>query len=630
MGQAQRRQIQCLRAKIVTCKVLARVTLNVYNPAMPKMSDLQGLLACRKAFQLSSESRINRGILYQPDESPGHPTSFVLGLQVAAGSIPSIAAAVSIVAIVGEQTESYLTWLLFATLSVCGIGRMIQTKTIWRFGCGYPLIVTSASSFIAVCAAALVGGGPAMLATLIAISSVLQLIFISRLSVLRRVITPTVAGTVLMLMSAMIIFLLMGRLSDVPEGAPAFAVPVVAGSTLLILAVIRFLGSSSWQQWAPVLVIATGSGIAWWLDMYDFQRVVDAPWFGIPANEWQGFDLNFGIEFWTLLPGFVIVILATSINSISDTIAIQQIAWRRPRPPDFRVTQNAHNMLAATNMLAAFVGAMPNMIAGSNSARVILTGVASRRVAIYGGAVMVAAALLPKVSALAIAIPRSVMVAYVFFLLLTLFMNGMRMVVRDGLDPKKSMAVGLSLWLGICFQNDLIFPDLITGGLEIALGNGVTIGSICIIVFAATISFLSNRRKKLVTSLNASSLASIDAFLRDFAAKSGWNVESTERLRSVGEETLFSLLTKEDENEGTAKRLTVNALRIDGTIELEFMVTSGGENLEDRLAYLDDHPEIQDDRDISFRLLGHYASSVEHRQYHDIDIVTVRVAATRS
>ena len=74
------------------------------------------------------------------------------------------------------------------------------------------------------------------------------------------------------------------------------------------------------------------------------------------------------------------------------------------------------------------------------------------------------------------------------------------------------------------------------------------------------------------------------------------------------------------------KRLIVAARRADAVIELEFAVTTEGGNLEDRLAYLNEQPEIQDEREISFRLLRHYASSVQHHKYHDIDIITVQVA----
>ena len=62
---------------------------------------------------------------------------------------------------------------------------------------------------------------------------------------------------------------------------------------------------------------------------------------------------------------------------------------------------------------------------------------------------------------------------------------------------------------------------------------------------------------------------------------------------------------------------------------MEFLAASeSADNLEDRIAYLSDEPELRDDWDVSFRLLRHYASSVEHRKYHDIDIITVRVDGT--
>ena len=89
-------------------------------------------------------------------------------------------------------------------------------------------------------------------------------------------------------------------------------------------------------------------------------------------------------------------------------------------------------------------------------------------------------------------------------------------------------------------------------------------------------------------------------------------------------------MSQNGEEAEPGKRLVVKARRTDGSIEVEFMATSEGENLEDKLAYLSEQRELQDEEDISFRLLRHYASSVQHRKYHDIDIVTVLVAEFRS
>ena len=59
------------------------------------------------------------------------------------------------------------------------------------------------------------------------------------------------------------------------------------------------------------------------------------------------------------------------------------------------------------------------------------------------------------------------------------------------------------------------------------------------------------------------------------------------------------------------------------------MTSLEGEKVEDHLAYLSELPPVPDEREVSFRLLLHYASSVSHQKYHGMDIVTVRVESTR-
>ena len=539
----------------------------------------------------------------------------------------AMAATTSIIAVAGGQPQGYLSWIFFSALVVCGIGGILQTFRFWRFGSGYSLSISSASAFIAICISALLAGGPALLSSLIVASSLIQFVFISRLSWLRRVISPLVAGTVLMLLASTIITVVLGRLSDLPEGAPPVAAPILAGTTLFILMLLRLFASPKWQQWAPVVAIVVGCVIAAPLGAYDWQHVMEASWIGFPSYTWPGFDLSFGAAFWGLLPGFVIVNMATTINSISDTVVIQQVAWRRPKATDFRVVQGAHNLLVLTNLLAAALGTLPNRIGASNSARVMLTGVAARRMGIYGGLILIAVAFSPKLIALVVATPPPVLVAYMIFMLSLLFVEGMRTVFRDGVDGRKAAVIGVSLWIGIGFQNQVILPDLLTGTLGTLLSNGMTTGSVCVILLTVLMEYTSRRRRRLNVAMNLSSLPRIDSFLQEFATSVGWNEASINRLRSAGEETLASLLSQDEESgEDATRRLIVAARRADAAIEMEFVVTTEGGNLEDKMAYLNEQPEIQDEREISFRLLRHYASSVQHHKYHDIDIITVQVA----
>ena len=571
-------------------------------------------------------AQVNENILYQPDERPSHPASLAHGFQSVMTRMAAMAATASIIAVAGGQSQDYLSWIFYSALVVCGIGTMLQTFRFWRFGSGYSLGVASSSTFIAICITALLAGGPALLSSLIVASSLIQFLFISRLSLLRRVISPLVAGTVLMLLASTIITVVLGRLSDLPEGAPPAAAAILAGTTLSILMVFRLFASPRWQQWAPVIAIVVGCAIAAPIGAYDWQHVVDASWIGFPDFAWRGFDLSFGATFWGLLPGFVIVNMATTINSISETVVIQQVAWRRPRATDFRVVQGAHYLLVLTNILAAVLGTLPNRIGSVNSARVMLTGVASRHMGIYGGLILIAVAFSPKLIALAVATPRPVLVAYMIFMLSALFVQGMRTVFRDAIDNRKAAVIGVSLWIGIGFQNQVILPDLLTGTLGSLLNNGVTTGSVCVILLTLLMEFTSRRRRRLNVAMNFSSLPRIDAFLQEFATSAGWNEASTDRLRSAGEETLSSLLSQDGgPKEDAGKRLMLAARRSDAAIEMEFAVTTDGGNLEDKLAYLKEQPQIQNEREISFRLLSHYASSVQHHKYHDIDIVTVRI-----
>ena len=572
-------------------------------------------------------AQVNENVLYQPDERPSHPASLVLGFQSVMTRMAAMAATTSIIAAAGGQSQAYMSWIFFCALVVSGIGSMLQTFRFWRFGSGYSLSVVSSSAFIPICISALLAGGPALLSSLIVVSSLIQFVFISRLSWLRRVISPLVAGTVLMLLASTIITVVLSRLSDVPEGAPPVAAPILAGTTLFILMMLRLFASSKFQQWAPVVGIVVGCVIAVPFGAYHWQLVTEASWIGFPSFPRTGFDLGFGATFWGILPGFVIVNMATTINSISDTVVIQQVAWRRPRATDFRVVQGAHHLLALTNLLAAALAALPNLIEAVNSARVMLTGVAARRMGIYGGLILIAVGFSPKLLALAAATPRPVLVAYLMFLLSLLFVQGMRTVFRDGIDGRKAAVIGVSLSLGIGFQNQVILPDLLTGTLGTLLSNGMTSGSVCVILLTLLMEFTSRRRRRLNVAMNLSSLPGIDSFLQGFAASAGWNEASTDRLRSAGEETLSSLLSQDGGSEEDAgKRLIVAASRADAAIEIEFVVTTEGGNLEDKLAYLNEQPELQDEGEISFRLLRHYASSVRHHKYHDIDIITVQVA----
>ncbi|MDE2803290.1 MAG: hypothetical protein OXK21_10465, partial [Chloroflexota bacterium] len=153
-------------------------------------------------------------------------------------------------------------------------------------------------------------------------------------------------------------------------------------------------------------------------------------------------------------------------------------------------------------------------------------------------------------------------------------------------------------------------------------------GAIVAVVMMVFLELTGPRRRQLRADMDQHTLQRLGVFLRVFAANAGWSPASAERLVLVGEETLHSM-TEGIEDSGN-RRLVVTARSVGGSAELEFVSAGEGDNLEDRLAYLGDNPEVADGREISFRLLRHLSSSVSHQKYHGVDVVAVKVAAERS
>ena len=574
---------------------------------------------------------VNENIRYEPDEIPPPLVALGTGFQAALVILAPVALTVVIVVRIAEGSDSYLAWGVFAALLVSGVTTVLQAARLGRIGAGHVLIMGTSGAFIAVCVAALVTAGPATMASLIVVSSLFQFAMAARLSLLRRIFTPVVSGTVIMLIAATVMPIVFDTLTDVPEAASPTAAPVTALATLVTVLALVLRAPPKWRLWSPIIGIAVGCAVAAPFGLYDPQGVLDAPWVGVPLDAWPGFDLSPGAEFWGLLPAFIIVTLVGAIETIGDGVAIQRVSRRRPQATDFRVVQGALNADGMGNLLSGLAGTLPNTTYSSSISLAEVTGIAARRVGVVIGVIIAVTAFLPKVAALLISVPSPVVAAYITVLLGLLFVQGMRIVIQEGVDHRKAAVAGVSFWVGVGFQNQWIFADQLGDGfLGILLGNGMTSGALVAVIMMLFIELTSPRRRRLQVALATESLPQLEEFLRGIAARAGWSDASTERLVLVGEETVSSLLAENEDGpeRAGARRLVVTARGDHARAELEFVTGSEGENLEDRLAYMGEMPDIADEREISFRLLRHYASSVRHQKYHGEDIVTVSVAGS--
>ena len=226
----------------------------------------------------------NENVRYEPNEDPPSLLAAGAGFQAAMVIVAPVVLTVVIVARIADQPDSYISWGVFAALIVSGATTILQAVRVGRVGAGHVLIMGTSGAFIAVCVAALVKGGPTMMASLIVVSSLFQFALAARLSLLRRIFTPVVSGTVIMLIAATVMPIVFGSLTDVPEGASQTAAPAAALATLATVAALVLRAPSAWRLWLPVVGIAVGCAVSAPFGLFDVQPVLDAPWVGAPLS----------------------------------------------------------------------------------------------------------------------------------------------------------------------------------------------------------------------------------------------------------------------------------------------------------------------------------------------------------
>ena len=571
----------------------------------------------------------NRNPRYEADETP--PLWAILGHGLQFSLIASAALLVTpvIVARASGLGESYLVWMVFASLLVVGVSTILQVRRLGPVGAGAMLPMFTAAFSIPFCITAVVDGGPGTLMALVFVSALAQLAISKWLFILRRIITPIVGGTVMMILSVTLASVLFGLLDEAAKTDPE-AGPVTALVTLIVVAALTLRGSAILRLWGPVAGIVVGCLTAVALGIYDFGPVLRAPWVGLPS-ELPAFGLDFGIPFWTLLPSFLFLGVIISIQANGEAIAQQRVARRENQAVDFREVQGALAGTGATNVLASLFGAVPNIIHTGAAAFTQTTGVASRRVGYTIGCIFIIVAFLPKVSGLLSTIPGPVITGYLIMVTSNLLVDGARTVIQTEPNRQKIIVAGVCFWLGAAFQFALFsLPDL-GGVVNALLKSGITTGGLAAIIMILYLELTSPRQMRFQSRLHIDALPELTEFVTSFATRRGWDDAMKNRLSAVAEETLLTLapinLDGDDEEEDDDRRLIVLATSEGQIADLEFIGGGGsGINIEDQVRQLQQHDtQTPAENELSLLLLRNYATSVRHQQYHDTDLITVRV-----
>ncbi|MFM8355698.1 MAG: solute carrier family 23 protein [Gammaproteobacteria bacterium] len=566
------------------------------------------------------------GLVYAVDETPPPLMAALFGFQNVALVIGGIALTPLIALQAAGADPAGAEWVVFAALLVSGLTTMLQAAPVRGIGAGYILFMGTSGAFLAVSISAIAAGGLPLLATLVVASSLIQFLFARNLGLLRRVVNPTVGGTILTLIAVTIIPISFDLLDDVPTAfAGATHAPIWAAVfTLCIMLGLSVFGGRALRVWGPVIGLLSGSLLAWALGLVNLEPVRAAALIGLPGTGWPGFDLSFGTAFWILLPGFLIVTIVGAIETYGDGIAIQEVSHQTGRPVDFRVVQGAVNADGVGNLVSGLFGTLPNTTYSTSISVAELTGVAARRVGLYGGIMLALLAFSPKVSALLQAVPGPVSGVFIFFLTVLLFVHGIRLIASDGFALDNAIVFGVSFWAGTGFQGQQIFAGQLPETVAALLQNGMTSGGITALVLSFLVSLKRGRAVRTTVPSTPDALGDAMAFVTERGTRLGWRGDHLVRLQLALEEAFLFQCEAHADSAGYDTRI---ALRGDAErIELELTSARSGANLEALIQHLADS-QMPTDLDIRLRILRGVSDRIEHQQYSNADYLAITLTA---
>ena len=387
------------------------------------------------------------------DEILPTPKLFTLGLQHV---LVMYAGAIAVPLIVGRALKldpADVAFLISADLFVCGLVSLIQSfgATQW-FGIKLPVMMgvtfASVGPMLAIAGAKPGPDGARMIFGAIMGAGVIGMLIAPLVSRMLRFFPPVVTGTIILVIGVTLMRIginwIFGNpvgptspqvvdpahadwlkavadlaaaggtaIPELPKGlalAPKLANPAyaplsgIAVSAIVLVAIVAIsrVAKGFVANIAVLLGIVFGCVLAALMGMMHFGKVADAGWFGMIT------PFHFGMPIFDpiLIATMVLVMIVVMIESTGMFLALGDMTGRK-------VTQPMLSAGLRTDGLGTLIGGIFNTFPytsfSQNVGLVGVTGIKSRFVCVAGGLILIVMGLVPKVGALAEAIPTAVL-----------------------------------------------------------------------------------------------------------------------------------------------------------------------------------------------------------------------------
>lgn len=428
-------------------------------------------------------------LLYGLEERPPLRETLLVALQHVLAMFVGIITPPLIIGGALKLSAGDTAYLVSMSLFVSGLATFVQASRFGPVGSGLLSVQGTSFTFIspilAATGAVIAAGGSAHEALGVAFGLaaagaplvVLISIFIQRAS---RLITPIVTGTVVMLIG---LTLLQVGATNVGGGFAAKSdgtfgsIPNLAMAALVAVLVLALSSGRSrlLRMLSVIIGLAAGYVVGILLGRVDFTAMHAGPAIVVPTP----FKFGFGMQAAALIP-FAFTYLITAVESVGDMTATSTLSGQPINGPIFMQRLRGGLLADGLNSLVgAALGSFPTTTFAQNNGIIQLTGVGSRHVGRFIGAMLAILGLIPAVGAVVQAMPPAALGGATLIMFGMVAAAGIRILSRVPGSRRSALILSISLGtgLGVTFVPELL--DHLPGLLRNTLSSGIATGGLC-------------------------------------------------------------------------------------------------------------------------------------------------------
>lgn len=401
--------------------------------------------------------------------------------------VPMVTPALIVGAALGLSVQM-TAYLVSMAMVASGVGTYVQVNRVGMVGSGMLSIQSVNFSFVTVMIAMGTGmkeGGMdenAMMSTLLGVSFVGAFLVVGAawvLPYLKKVITPTVSGVVVLMIGLSLIHV---GITDFGGGFAAkgngqFGSWVNVGLASLVLVIVlvfNCLKNPLWRMGGIAIGLVAGYGVALMLGMVDFSPLHNLPLMTIPVP----FKYGFAFDWHAFLVAATIYLLSV-FEAVGDLTATAMVSDRPIEGEEYQSRLRGGVMAdGLVSVIATALGSLPLTTFAQNNGVIQMTGVASRHVGKYIALMLIVLGLFPVVGRFFTTIPSPVLGGAMVLMFGLIAIAGIRIIMSAGIRRREAIicATAVGLGLGVAFEPD-VFAQL-----PILFQNPICMGGIVAVV----------------------------------------------------------------------------------------------------------------------------------------------------